>query len=156
MAQGKYERASEWYRQAIETARGIEDNHTLACALRGLAEVNRAGGDVASTLRLIQESLQVLGELVDRREIYLSLEALAGLAIDLGQPEQAVRLFSATQDLYNSIRFSFSPRHRTIHSEKVSSLNRHLGETAFDQAWRQGQALTLEQAIQLALGLKIA
>jgi len=154
--QGQYERASQWYRQAIETAREIEDNRALACALRGLAEVNQAGGDAASALRLYQESLEVWGELVDRREIYRSLEALAALVVDLGQPELSLRLFAATQDLYNSIRFSFSPRHQDMHSNKLNSLKSQLGEAAFNAAWSQGQAMELEQAIETALSFSIS
>jgi tetratricopeptide (TPR) repeat protein len=151
---GDYSRASQRYHESLETSREIDFRPAISRALRGLAEVSlaaQAAGGNSPALQLYKEALQVRGNPPDRREIYRSLEALAGLAVDLGQPEQAGRLFSATQSLYESVRFSFWPLHRFNRAEMVSSLRDRLGETAFDKVWSQGQALTLDQTIQLAL-----
>jgi predicted ATPase/DNA-binding SARP family transcriptional activator len=154
--QGDFKRASQWYGEALAIGREIEDSRTIARSLRGLAEVSRAAlgaGDTSSALRLYKEALQVRGKLVDHREIYRSLEALAELAVDLGRPEQAISLSGAIQELYDSIHFSLSERHRTIHSKTLSHFKSQLGEAAFRSAWEQGQAMRLEQAIEIALSL---
>jgi tetratricopeptide (TPR) repeat protein len=154
--QGEYARASQRFQEALETGREIEDRPAISRALRGLAEVSLAAqgaGDNPPALQLYKEALQIRGNPPDRREIYRILEALAALAVALGQPDQAARLFSATQDLYDSCRFSFWPSYRFNRSEAVSSLKDRLGKATFDKMWSQGQALTLDQAIQLALSL---
>jgi tetratricopeptide (TPR) repeat protein len=155
--QGEYARASQWFHEALETGRETEDRPAISRALRGLAEISLAthgAADTVPALRLYQQALQARGNPPDLREIYRSLERVAGLAIDLEEPEQAVQLLAAIQDLYESIRFSFWPPHPYNRAEMVSRLKSHLGEAAFGQAWSQGQALTLEQAIQLALSLE--
>ena len=127
--------------------------------MRGLAEISLAthgAADTVPALRLYQQALQARGNPPDLREIYRSLERVAGLAIDLEEPEQAVQLFAATQELYDSIRFSFSPRHQDMHSNKLNSLKSQLGEAAFNAAWSQGQAMELEQAIETALSFSIS
>jgi predicted ATPase/DNA-binding SARP family transcriptional activator len=155
--QGEYEHASKWYSEAILIAREIEERPAISRSLRGLAEISRArlgAGNIVPALRLYQQALQARGNPPDLREIYRALEGLARLAVDLEEPETAVQLFAATQELYDSIRFSFWPPHPYNRAEMVSSLKSHLGEAAFGQVWSQGQALTLEQAIQLALSLE--
>ncbi len=137
--QGKYANASQYYDEASQIGREIRDFSLVAHSLRGLAEISRINGDIDSAMHLYRQILLPEEERLVRRDIFLSLEGLARLLIELGQPQQAVPLLSATQDLYDANHFSFWPLERSDRPEMLSRLKSQLDEAVFNEAWGQGK-----------------
>jgi DNA-binding CsgD family transcriptional regulator len=71
----------------------------------------------------------------------------------LGQPEQAARLFGATDTLFESIGSSIWPIDRIDYDANLAEVRARLGEDAFAAAFRVGQALPFARAIAEAFAL---
>ena len=65
--------------------------------------------------------------------------------------ERAARLCGAAAALRVAIGAPLHPTERADYERTVAALRVALGDAAYEAAWAQGQALTLEQAIALAL-----
>ena len=64
---------------------------------------------------------------------------------------RATHLFGVAEALYPPLRFEMSATERAKHDQAVATAHAALSEKAFAAAWTEGQAMTIEQAIQLAL-----
>jgi DNA-binding NarL/FixJ family response regulator len=64
-----------------------------------------------------------------------------------GQPVGAARLYGAASSLRTLLGAPLPPVERLSYQEYVAMLRAQLGEPAFGNAWAEGQALTLEEAI---------
>jgi hypothetical protein len=64
---------------------------------------------------------------------------------------RAARLFGATESFYSLLRFLMSPLERRIHERDLAAARAALGEEAFSALRAEGQAMTIEQAVEYAL-----
>ncbi len=90
-------------------------------------------------------------ELIGERDKIQLLEGAAALFSRQGKHLQAVRLCGALDDLYQRFRLGLPLRERSENEEAQASARSALGEEAFTAAWKEGQAMTLEQARTYAL-----
>ncbi len=82
---------------------------------------------------------------------FFDFEVLARLAAAEGRPARAVRLYacaSVIRDLVGS--YAVEPGWPD-HQHHVGRLRSELGAVAFAEAWEQGQAMTLDEALEYAL-----
>jgi hypothetical protein len=80
------------------------------------------------------------------------VESLAGAASAVGQWRRAARLWGAMERLREEIGAPLAASERTGHDRRISDARAALGDDdAFDAAWRQGRAMTDEEAIACAL-----
>jgi hypothetical protein len=79
------------------------------------------------------------------------LSATAGTDYTLGQPERAARLQGASYARYEALDINYQPQvQRELDLFKAAARNQ-LGDEAFQEAWQVGQAMTLQEAVSLAL-----
>ncbi len=64
-----------------------------------------------------------------------------------GRAEPAARLLSALDWFYRRTAPGLSPRERSEHDANLAAARAGLGPEAFEQAWRAGQDMTMEQAL---------
>jgi hypothetical protein len=100
---------------------------------------------------LYQECLLLRRELSDKTGIADVLERLAQLAGAQRQPRRGACLFGAAAALRQVIGAPLSPNERAECEQAVAALRAVMGEQAFAAAWTEGWALSLEEAIELAL-----
>jgi hypothetical protein len=62
-------------------------------------------------------------------------------------------LFSAAEAIRTSINSLRTPSEKNEFEEAKSQLQSQMGNSEFDQAWDEGEAMTMEQAIEFALEL---
>ena len=67
------------------------------------------------------------------------------------QTQRAARLYGAAASLREAIGSPLGPLGQAEMDRDVAAIRASLGEPAFAQAWAEGRALTLEQAIDDAL-----
>ena len=79
------------------------------------------------------------------------LTGLAGAAVLDEEPERAAWLWGAAEALRQFIGSREAPASRTTRERLMTAAREQLGEEAFAAAWAAGQAMTMEQAIELAL-----
>ena len=124
----------------------------LSLPLRNLAVAAFRQGDYDRAAALLEESLIVLRELGEKQFITRSLEYLAAVASMQGDLERAARLFGAGEALREAAGASVLPFYHADYERGVAAARAGLDERSFAAAWERGRAMTLEEAIEYALG----
>jgi hypothetical protein len=75
---------------------------------------------------------------------------MAGVACHVGANARAARLAAASEILRADAQFTRDPIRSRRYDDVTASLQFELGEVAFNAAWAEGQAMTLEQVIVYA------
>jgi tetratricopeptide (TPR) repeat protein len=148
--QGDYLAARALYEQSLAIARELGDQWRVARSLSDLGIVAHDQGDYGVAGALHQEVLVIRRDLGDRLGIAISLEGLAAVFAGLGSSLRAARIWGAAERQRAVVGSPLWPRDRPDYNRNVA-VARAADDAAFDDAWREGGALTLEQAIDLAL-----
>ena len=129
----------------------MEQPWRLADALvtLGYAAVDRTCYERAQTL--LEEGLTLYTRNGAQTEIALCLEAFAALAGGTRQPERAVRLWGAAAALRETLGYPLAPTEQVHHDRRVAAVRAQLDEATWQQAWTEGRAMPLDQAIAYAL-----
>jgi hypothetical protein len=143
--------ARSLFEEVLAVARAIEQKRYIAHSLHELGNLSARQGDPAAAQRLLRESLAIWSELRDKYYGSFSLEGLAFLAVTQGQSERAARLFGALEAHRETVSVPPVAAERAEYHRSVADARSALGEEAFAAAWAAGRALTLEQAIRVAL-----
>jgi len=149
--QGDYATARALYEESLAIRRELGDKNGIADSLSNLGEMAKEQGDYAAARALYEESLAIRRELGDKYGIAYTLEAIAELAAAQGQSEPAAKLWAAADALREAIGSPLPPKEKEELDRNVALMRASLGEEAFAAAWEQGQAMTIEQAIEYAL-----
>ncbi len=151
--QGDFGGARVLLDESLAIRRELGDRHGIALSLINLGNVAFGQGDLAAARALQEEGLAIRRGLGDRGGIAYSLESMAALAVPVGAPLHAARLWGAAERLREAIGSPIPPNERARYEGQVA-LARAAGadDTAFDAAWAEGRAMTLDQAIADALG----
>jgi hypothetical protein len=109
-------------------------------------------GDYRAASALHREGLAIRRDVGDKRGIAYSLEGLAAVVTGCGDSLRAAGLWGAAARLRNEIRSPMAPNDRPGYDRRVAAARAAArDDVAFDRAWKEGGALTLDQAIDLAL-----
>src|SRR5262249_36401433 len=100
-----------------------------------------------------REALDLFQGLGDRAGALFVLERLARLAAARGECSAAGRILGAAHAPRGTAGALLPPMdHKGYYDELFPSLRASVGEESFAQEWAAGEALTLDEAIALALG----
>ena len=149
--QGDTDRASQLYEETLTLSQRMDANNFIASALYGKAEIARTKNDFEQARSLHQEALVIRQRISHTFGITYSLNVLAELAIIQGKAKQAVRLFGAIEAMYKRWEIGQPPTERAEHDRAIAAVRAQLGEATFNLIWAEGQKITMEQAIALAL-----
>ena len=152
---GDYPATRALYAESLKVFRDLGNRQATASPLSNLGRVAYQQGDYAGARALIQESLAIFWDLRDRWGIAMSLEGLAYVALALARPVQAARLWGGAERLREEIGCPLPPSERSRYdSQLAAALAAVNDDAAFDLAWKEGRAMTLEQAIESAIGAR--
>ncbi len=151
MQRGELERSRPLWEEGLACARQRESVYYIGWGLGGLAHQSRLESKFEEAVDLSRESLAIKWQLQDRAGIAFSLEELALIAAQQGNFDRAVSLWSAAEHYRETIH-SPMPRVWRVEGEiQLARASAQLGTDRF-QAWQAaGRAMTIEQAIELAL-----
>src|SRR5439155_14713584 len=79
-----------------------------------------------------------------------AIEGIAGLAALYARPEEALRLASFAAWLRKTIAIPLSPPRQAVLARRLEPIRLALSESAYAAAWAEGEALTLEHAVDYA------
>jgi hypothetical protein len=79
------------------------------------------------------------------------IDGLAQLACAKGNYSQAARLFGMAEALRTALGLRRDPPEQAHHDQSLASTRAALGDATLAARWAEGEALTLEQAIEYAL-----
>ena len=148
---GEWAAAHELYEQSLVIARELGTPWEIGTALReiGLAECDEGRCDLALTH--LAEAMTILHGLGDRPGVIESLEGLAGVAAATAAPRRAARLWGAADALQQEMGGARSVHARIAYERQVKPIRATLTAEVFDQAWDEGRAMTLDDAVRYAL-----
>ena len=149
---GDDERAIPLFEECLELARKRGERHAASSALRSLGELMQARGDYECAAGYLRESLVLIRELNDRACALTTLDSLAVLAAARGDVARAARLLAAAGASRVAQGRSL-PSTEQDRLDQAANACARLGRATFAAAWSEGSAMTLEQAIGVALTL---
>jgi ATP/maltotriose-dependent transcriptional regulator MalT len=151
MLVGDLERATALFEEAAELVQGQGSRSGLEFPLGNLGWVALLRGDLERAKALHKESLALCRELNNKTLASDRLERLACVAGAGGEAERAARLFGAAGALREAIGVPPDPPMRTLEEPYLVGARSQLEEGAWAKAWEEGQAMSLERAIEYAL-----
>ena len=148
--EGRLEEARQLFEDAVDTSKEIGDLTTLAYSLSSLGHVLLALGFLADAGQRQLESLLLFREQGERRGTAYVFEGLAQVILAEGHPDRAARLLAAAQVLRTAIGAPLSEAERAEVDRTERATRQGLSEGSFAEAWDEGTAMTLEQAMTYA------
>src|SRR5262249_54093303 len=135
----------------LALSREIGDKGAMARSLNTLARVACTHVEYERGMLLFRESLTLFREMGDRLGIVRCLNGLAGATWGGELSERAARLFGAAETLRERIGAALPVSEQLELDQNVSALRASLGDGAMTPKWAEGQAMTLDLAIEYAL-----
>ncbi|HEV2440543.1 MAG TPA: tetratricopeptide repeat protein [bacterium] len=151
--QGDCDRAIALHKESLAVTRQLGDGFTTVYNLRNLGHDTLQLGDYARAEGYFLEGL-TLSVQAGYHQPWVTVECVEGMAqvaFEQGRHERAARLFGAANRLFEIIGHRRSTLDQSALDGRIASARRSLGEATFDKAWADGQAMTLEQAVQYAV-----
>ncbi len=161
LRQGDSVRAAALEEESLQLAREIGYTWRVPASLGSLARIALHRGDLEKAATLLGESLPLRREMGERGGTAWCLEKFAEIALTQGKREsvskrdedfrRAARLFGAAASLRTLISSTVDLVDVPEYERLLAIVREQLGLNAFETNWAEGQAMTLEQAIEYAL-----
>jgi predicted ATPase/transcriptional regulator with XRE-family HTH domain len=148
----RYESAQAAFEEALPCFQAVEDRRNTTQVLTNLAYVSLAQGNRESARTLFTESLCFGQEHADRFNTPACLRGLAAIAAADGDAARAVRLLAAADALFAMTGATRWPAERLGGAQSTDELQAILGMDRFAAAWEVGSRLSLDLAIDEAVG----
>ena len=129
----------------------LRDRHRLAMVRSELAHLERRQDHFAQAKPLYRDTIQEWQKIGHRAAIARELECFAFIAKAQEEEERAAQLFGAAEILRENINIPMLSIEQSEYDRAVNDLRANMDAAAFAKAWAEGRALTMEQAIAVAL-----
>jgi len=144
--QGDFGRAASILDEVMAIA-GRLGGSALAAAHADKATMEFRRGHLESAEASIRELLVIARETEDPVDTIVGLERTAELAVARHAPRRAAIMWGTIARLRGETGIPVAWSDQTA----LTNARLALGEAAFDQAWREGQAMKVEEAVRFAL-----
>ena len=148
---GRYEEARLWFEKAMDAFRDAGANFSVLLNKNNLAHLERQVGHHQQALERYRETIVGFHEVGQLAAVAHQLECFGFLAMAGDQNERALKLFAAANALREKVDSPMTSEEQTYFDEQIRALRQKLETNQFDQIWTNGRALTMEQALELAL-----
>jgi predicted ATPase/DNA-binding SARP family transcriptional activator len=150
-AQGVHGASRALLEESLANFREVGNKEFTAHALCDLASATGAQGDCGAARALLEESLAIFQELENEGGLARNLEGWAALAVAQAQFPRAARLFGAAEATREASDAPLPPTERAEYERDVTALRAALGAEALAAAWAEGRAMSLAEAVRVAL-----
>jgi hypothetical protein len=137
--------------EAVMRARQDGDMGSVASALGCLGRLALDRGDLAAAREYQLERLRLQADARNRFGIVRALEQVALVAAADGDSHEAAMLFGAADGLASRYKFTRRAVDQSEYEQDVARARARSEEAMFDDAWAEGQMMTLERVVGLAL-----
>jgi predicted ATPase/class 3 adenylate cyclase len=151
LERGDHERAATFCEEGLALARGLGDRGLTATFLGTLGKVMLDRNNPERAAELLKESLAIGQELGDKYHLHTGLLILALAAGAAGEALREARLSGAAQGLRESAGMLLMDLEARENSELPVTSARSEVEEAWERAWEEGRAMSLDEAISYAL-----
>jgi predicted ATPase len=147
---GDRERRRALHEEVLGQARAQSNEPVIALQLEQLAIFAADERNVDGALSMLKESLQISRDFGDPSAIADTLGYFAAVLVTARRAEEAARLLASAEALHEEFGSSGAWPAKE-NDEALGRIRAQLEETAFAAAWAQGRALTVDEAVALAL-----
>jgi len=148
---GNLEEARRAYEESDELFRELGSLPGLMWAVCYRAMLARDLGERERARQLFVESMEAARKLEYHPGLAAVLLGFATLELDAGRVGEAVRLLGVTRELREDVRVSVSPVEKEWADRIEESGRRELGEERYREVLAEGRALSIEEAVGLAV-----
>lgn len=148
---GEIARARQCYERALAAFREAQDPWGSARSLADLGYIELEEGRLNEARIAFRESLGIFGGLRHRRGVARVLEGYATLALAGGEAAGALRLAAAAARIRKQIDVPLARDEQACLEETVTSAKALLPASQSEEAWNEGTAMSLEEAVAYAV-----
>ena len=149
---GNYKLAKEIFENGLNIFGRLRNRNFHTIFSSELGHIARHTGDPNRAKEIYRETLRAWQDLGNRAAVAHELECFGFLAIAGEEPQAAVKLFGAAGALRDKIQAPMTDYERVEYDHAVAQVRSLLPEAEFNLLWAEGRSMTMEQAIELALG----
>lgn len=146
LACGDFVAARQWADECVAVVPGIFRMTELTVR----AYIALAENDPEQAERDAHEALTIAAATQGYMKVADTLECVARLAADEGNMAYAARLLGAADGIRQRKGHARFPMYQAGHDATVATVREALGDSAFEDAWAEGAALSIEEAIAYA------
>jgi predicted ATPase/class 3 adenylate cyclase len=150
-SQGDLGRAAQLTEEAVALRRELGNRGGVSLGLCNLGWMALLQDHLGRAADLYRESLSLSWHAGLNPLIQSALEGFSCLAGAEGETERAARLWGSAQALHEAKGITRDPDFLAEADSRISAVRLGMGEVAWEEAWRKGRAMTIEEAISYAL-----
>jgi hypothetical protein len=135
----------------LELHKEMGDQLSVTGHQTAMAHAARQIGHIPEALALYRETLPDWQRMGHRGAVAHQLECLAFIAKVQEQEKRAVKLMSAAEALRAASHALRTPQEQIEYEEELAGLRAGTDEKAFEALWAEGQSMSIEQAVELAM-----
>ena len=147
---GDLQQAGELLSHALALFQRLGDAWAMSICLSNLANVAALQHDVARQTRLLLDALRVFVAFGDLWGVSDGLRDIGEVALDRGQYVEATRLWATATALRETIGAPVISINQQLEDAALQRLREHLDPPVFTDAWTQGQAMDIADALVTA------
>jgi predicted ATPase/class 3 adenylate cyclase len=151
LLQGNFDLALKRCQQSLELKREMGNRSAVSLSLIRLGHIALRQKDAIYARKCFEEGLKLAIEIHSADAIAQGLAEFGLLAEWKEQAERSIKLLSAAQAIYPIYLSNVWLAIKKDIDETLSRLHAHLGEPAFEAAWKEGKSLTWQAAHGYAL-----
>jgi tetratricopeptide (TPR) repeat protein len=149
--QGNYPQAITHFENTIRLSEKIGDHHQILWAHVKMAYAVLREGEIQQAHEFFRESIHRAQKTDLIIALVFAVEGLASLHVNQDQPEHAARLFAWTDVMREKIGDHRPPVEQASVERDLEVIHSHLNDSDFASLSAEGQTMTVEEAITLAL-----
>jgi tetratricopeptide (TPR) repeat protein len=136
---------------SAELAKKMGNKRQMYSCYSELAHVLRENGKLDEPLSIYRDLMPKWKEIGHRAAVAHELECIAYILTKSDQPQRAATLLGSAAAMRNMIDSAPTPLELVEYDRELAGLHEKLPDAEFQQAWEQGQKLTMDEAIALAI-----
>lgn len=144
------------FQQALSVYRKLGDTYFQSVAFRYIGRAHVNLGNLMDGISALRESLLLAEQMNNNFQLALILwRGFAEAALRAEHTARAVTLYSASANIFLSLG-AWTEQDDLRYEKELTPCRVELGESAFQEAWDVGYAMTPEEAIQYALEAELS
>jgi tetratricopeptide (TPR) repeat protein len=150
-SKGDLGRAAQLTEEGVALQRELGDTVGVSMGLCNLGWIALLQDDLGRAAELYRESLSLSWDLGLNPLVQSALEGFACVAGAKGDAERAARLWGAAQALHETKGIPRDPDFLAEADARISAVRSGMGEEVWEEAFRKGRAMTLDEAVSYEL-----
>ena len=152
LMRGDYEQARAYFREDIKISNELGNRLQYLWATVRLGFAELGAGNTAEARRIFAEAAQKFQKDGNRIGTIFTLEGMSSLYIAIGKAEVAARLIGWSDTTRDRIHDTRPKLEQADVDKIIAACIAKIGEVAYADAYNEGSKLTLDEAVELALG----